>query len=159
MEGLWGMGGQIGSYASTLAPYNASPILDGTDRNVLDTALGKRAEARLQTLSERASALLTENRTSVLAVGHALESHRTLSGQDITAIMNRELGPVVDGRPYGDPDFVAELEAYHASAMSIQSRSDSLPLPVPVRHPRPELTAIPNTTELHTDQGGNSSNS
>jgi cell division protease FtsH len=153
MEGLWGMGGQVASYAATLAPPNASPVLDGTDRAVLDTALGKRAEARLETLAERTGALLTENRTSVLAVGHALESHRTLSGQDITAIMNREQGPVVDGRPYGDPDFVAELEAYHLSAMSIQSRSDILRLPVPVRHPRPELTAIPNTTELHADQG------
>jgi cell division protease FtsH len=153
MEGLWGMGGQVASYAATLAPQNASPVLDGTDRAVLDTALGKRAETRLEALAQQTGALLTENRTSVLAIGHALESHRTLSGQDITAIMNREQGPVVDGRPYGDPDFVAELEAYHLSAMSIQSRADSLPLPVPVRRPRPELTAIPNTTELRADPG------
>jgi hypothetical protein len=152
MEGLWGMGGQIGSYGATLAGQNAQPVLDGTDRNVLDTALGKRAEARLEVLAERTGALLTENRTSVLAIGHALETHRTLSGQDITAIMNREQGPVVDGRPYGDPDFVAELEAYHASSMSMQSRTATLPLPVPVRRPRPELTAIPNTTELRADQ-------
>jgi cell division protease FtsH len=145
MEGLWGMGGQVGSYAATLAQQNASPVLDGTDRNVLETALGKRAEARLGTLAERTGSLLAENRTSVLAVGHALEAHRTLSGQDIAAIMNRELGPVVDGRPYGDPNFVAELEAYHLNAMSIQSRG-ALALPVPVRHPRPELSAIPNAS-------------
>ncbi len=153
MEGLWGMGGQVGSYAATLAQQGANPVLDGTDRNVLETALGKRAEARLETLAERTRALLTENRTSVLAVGHALETHRTISGQDIVAIMKREQGPVVDGRPYGQPDFVAELEAYHSSAMSMQSRGRSLPLPVPVRHVTPELTAIPNTTELRADQG------
>jgi cell division protease FtsH len=155
MEGLWGMGGQIGSYAATTAPQNAQAILDGTDRAVLDTALGKRAEARLETLADRTRALLTENRTSVLAVGHALETYRTISGQDIEAIMNREQGPVVDGRPYGQPEFVAELEAYHESAMSMQSRGRSLPLPVavPARHSAPELTAIPNTTELRADQG------
>jgi cell division protease FtsH len=153
MEGLWGMGGQVGSYAATLAPQNASPVLDGTDRTVLDTGLGKRAEARLESLAERTGALLTENRISVLAVGHALETHRTLSGEDVTAIMKREQGPVVDGRPYGQPDFVAELEAYHVSAMGVQSRARSLPLPVPVRHVTPELTTIPNTTELRADKG------
>jgi cell division protease FtsH len=155
MEGLWGMGGQVGSYAATLAQQGANPVLDGTDRNVLESALGKRAEARLEQLAERTGALLTENRNSVLAVGHALETHRTISGQDIEAIMNREQGPVVDGRPYAQPDFMAELEAYHESAMSIQSRGRSLPLPVPVpvRHVTPELTAIPNSTELRADQG------
>jgi cell division protease FtsH len=153
MEGLWGMGGQVGSYAATLAQQGANPVLDGTDRNVLETALGKRAEARLEQLAERTGALLTENRNSVLAVGHALETHRTISGQDINAIMRRELGPVVDGRPYAQPDFMAELEAYHESAMSMQSRGRSLPLPVAVRHVTPELTAIPNSTELRADQG------
>jgi ATP-dependent Zn protease len=148
MEGRWGMGGQVGSFSATLAAQNAHPILDGTDRNVLETALGKRAEARLTELAERTGALLQENRVSVLAVGHALETHRTLSGQDITAVMNRELGPVVDGRPYGDPDFVAELEAYHQSAASIHGEKSSLPLPVPVtRHRTPELTPFPNTVE------------
>jgi len=154
MEGLWGMGGQVGSYAATLAQQGANPVLDGTDRNVLESALGKRAETRLEQLAERTGALLTENRNSVLAVGHALETHRTISGQDIEAIMRREQGPVVDGRPYAQPDFMAELEAYHESAMSIQSRGRSLPLPVaaPVRHVTPELTTIPNSTELRADQ-------
>jgi len=150
MESRWGMGGQIGSIAATMAPQDAHPILDGTDRNVLETALGKRAEARLETLAERTRALLTENRASVLAVGHALETYRTISGQDITAIMNREQGPVVDGRPYGQPDFIAELETYHLSAMAVQSRGRSLPLPVPSRHVTPELTVIPNTTIPNT---------
>jgi cell division protease FtsH len=148
MEGRWGMGNQYGSFSATLAGQNAHPILDGTDRNVLDTALGKRAEARLAMLAERTGAMLTEHRVSVLAIGHALETHRTLSGQDITAIMNREQGPVVDGRPYADPGFIAELEAYHLSSHSIHGSERSLPLPVPHPHAAPELTAIPNTTEF-----------
>jgi cell division protease FtsH len=151
MEGRWGMGSQYGSFSATLAAQDAHPILDGTDRNVLETALGKRAEARLEMLAERTGAMLTENRISVLAIGHALETHRTISGQDITAIMNREQGPVVDGRPYADADFVAELEAYHLSAQSIHGSERSLPLPVPHRHPAPELTAIPNATEFRAD--------
>jgi cell division protease FtsH len=151
MEGLWGMGGQIGSYSVTTAPQNASPVVDGTDRNVLETALGQRAEARLTALAERTGALLAENRNSVLAIGHALETHRTLSGQDVVAIMKREQGPVVDGRPYAEADFVAELEAYHLSAMSVQGRERSLPLPVPHLHRAPELTAIPNKTDYRPD--------
>jgi ATP-dependent Zn protease len=151
MEGRWGMGGQYGSFSATLAGQDAHPILDGTDRNVLETALGVRAEARLAMLADRTSAMLTEHRISVLAIGHALETHRTISGQDIAAIMNREQGPVVDGRPYSEPDFISELEAYHLSAKSIHGRERSLPLPVPIRHVTPELTAIPNTTELRAE--------
>jgi cell division protease FtsH len=151
MESRWGMGGQIGSIAATMAPQDAHPVLDGTDRNVLETALGKRAEARLETLAEHTRALLAENRASVLAVGHALETYRTISGQDIAAIMNREQGPVVDGRTYGEPDFVAELEAYHLNALSIQGSGVNKPLPVPVRHTRPELSPIPNSTELRAE--------
>jgi len=151
MEGRWGMGGQYGSFSATLAGQEAHPILDGTDRNVLETALGKRAEARLASLADRTGAMLTENRISVLAIGHALETHRTISGQDITAVMNREQGPVVDGRPYADPDFIAEIEAYHVSAMSIHGSERSLPLPVPHLHRAPELTAIPNKTDYRPD--------
>jgi cell division protease FtsH len=151
MEGLFGMGGQIGSYAATRAPANANPVADGNDRNVLETALGKRAEARLTELAERTGTLLADNRTSVLAVGHALETHRTISGQDITAIMKREQGPVVDGRVYDDPAFMAELEAYHVRALDSRGTERNIPVPVPERYKTPELTAIPNTTEYRAD--------
>jgi cell division protease FtsH len=151
MEGLWGMGGQYGSYAATRAPQDAHPVADGNDRNVLETALGQRAEAHLATLAERTGALLTEHRASVLAVGHALESHRTISGQDVVAIINGEPGPVVDGRPYSEPDFLAELEAYHLRVVSVHGGDRSAPLPVPVPHAVPELTTLPASTELHAD--------
>ena len=81
MEGLWGMGSQVGSYGATRAPHDAHPVVDGNDRNVLETALGQRAEAHLTTLAEQTGTLLTQNRASVLAVGHALEQHKTISGQ------------------------------------------------------------------------------
>jgi cell division protease FtsH len=145
MEGLWGMGGQIGSYAASRAPQNATPIADGTDRNVLESALGRRAEAHLETLAERTLALLTEHRASVLSVGHALESHKTISGQDVVAIINGEMGPVVDGRPYSDPDFITELEAYHIRAAKSHG-GDRAPLPVPIPHGQPQLAALPTAT-------------
>ena len=148
MEGLWGMGGQVGSYAATRAPRDAHPIVDGTDRNVLETGLGRRAEAHLTGLAERTGTLLTEHRSSVLAVGHALEMHRTISGQDVVAIINGEQGPVVDGRPYHQPGFSAELEAYHLRAASAQSGDRSLPLPVP-KSARPELSVLPATPAEH----------
>jgi ATP-dependent Zn protease len=147
MEGLFGMGSQVGSYSATRAPAGAHPVADGNDRNVLETALGQRAEARLNVLAERTGALLAENRASVLAVGHALETHRTISGQDVTAIMKREQGPLVDGRQYAQADFIAELEDYHGSAKLMQASGRIIPLPVPVWHPAPELTAIPNAIE------------
>jgi cell division protease FtsH len=146
MEGLWGMGGQYGSYAATRAPHDAHPVVDGTDRDVLETALGRRAEAHLASLAERTGALLTEHRASVLAVGHALEMHKTISGQDVTAIINGEEGPVVDGRPYLAPDFLAELEAYHLRAVSAHGGDRGLPMPVPVPHGQLELTTLPATT-------------
>jgi len=152
MEGLWGMGGQIGSYAATRAPQEAHPVADGNDRNVLETALGQRAEAHLTALAERTGALLTEHRSSVLAVGHALETHRTISGQDVVAIINGEEGPVVDGRPYRDLDFLAELEAYHLRAVSAHSGDRAAPLPVPVPRAHPKIPVLPfPTTDLHAD--------
>jgi len=152
MEGLWGMGGQFGSYAATRAPHDAHPVADGNDRNVLETAFGQRVEAQLATLAERTGALLTENRASVLAVGHALELYKTISGQDVTAIINGEPGPVVDGRPYRQPDFAAELEAYHLRAVSAHGGDRSVPLPVPVPGAAPELSAHPAVTEVRPEQ-------
>ncbi len=153
MEGLWGMGGQFGSYAATKAPYDAHPVADGNDRNVLETVFGQRVEANLATLAERTGALLTENRASVLAVGHALELYKTISGQDVTAIINGEPGPVVDGRPYRQPDFAAELEAYHLRAVSAHGGDRSVPLPVPVPRAVPELSVHPAIPEHRAEPG------
>jgi cell division protease FtsH len=146
MEGLWGMGGQYGSYAATRAPHDAHPVADGNDRNVLETALGRRAEDHLAGLAERTGTLLADHRASVLAVGHALELHKTISGQDVVAIVNGEQGPVVDGRPYRMPGFAAELEAYHQRVVTAVHGGDrGLPLPVPAPGQAAELSVLPAT--------------
>ncbi len=153
MEGLWGMGGQYGSYAATRAPHDAHPVADGNDRNVLETEFGRRVEASLAALAERTGGLLAENRASVLAVCHALEVHKTISGQDVTAIISGADGPVVDGRPYHEPDFAAELEAYHLRAVSAHGGDRSLPLPVPVPVPRgdSQLSVLPTIADHRAD--------
>jgi cell division protease FtsH len=152
MEGLWGMGGQFGSYAATRAPHDAHPVADGNDRNVLETALGRRAEEHLGTLAEQTGTLLAANRSNVLAVCHALELHKTISGQDVTAIIDGSVGPVVDGRPYRQPEFAAELESYHERVLAAHGGSDrGLPIPVPPREPAAELTVLPATTEHRAD--------
>jgi cell division protease FtsH len=136
MEGLWGMGGQYGSYAVTRAPAEAHPIVDGNDRNVLETQMGRRTEARLAELAARTRTLLAQNRSRVLAVGHALELHKTISGEDVIAIINGTQGPVVDGRPYGRPEFIARLESYHEQVVAAHRRADRVaPPPTPVPMP------------------------
>ncbi len=152
MEGLWGMGGQFGSYAATRAPHDAHPVADGNDRNVLETSLGKRAEAHLEALAENTGTVLADNRANVLAVSHALELHKTISGQDVTAIIDGSVGPVVDGRPYRQPEFVAELEAYHQRVLAAHGGGDRrVPLPVPPLQAAAELSPLPSTTEHRAD--------
>jgi cell division protease FtsH len=144
MEGLWGMGGQFASYAVTPAPHDAHPVADGQDRAVLETALGRRAEAHLSELADRTSALLTENRANVLAVGHALEMHKTITGQDVSAIIDGTEGPVVDGRPYHTPEFAATLESYHQQVMvAHRGRDGAMPLPVPTPVTKRQAQPIP----------------
>jgi cell division protease FtsH len=155
MEGLWGMGGQFGSYAATRAPHDAHPVADGNDRNVLETSLGRRAEAHLGVLAARTETLLADNRANVLAVCHALESHKTISGQDVSAVIDGFVGPVVDGRPYKQPEFAAALEDYHQLVLTAHGGSDrSLPLPVPPLQPAAELSALPATTEHRAEAAG-----
>ena len=130
MAGLWGMGGTYGSYAVTRAPANAMPIADGTDRAVLEGALGHRVEKALAELAKRTERLLSEHRADVLALAHALETHRTMSGEDVVAVMERSRGPIVDGTVYADPSYLEQIERYHADALSThEGRPQVLTLP------------------------------
>ena len=68
---------------------------------------------------------------------HALETHKTLSGKDVRAVIEGTTGPLVDGRGYVEADIIADLEAYHRQAVRahkvVHERPPSLPdLPAPV---------------------------
>jgi cell division protease FtsH len=102
--------------------------------------LGQRIEADLARLLDRAEEMLTEHRAQVLALAHALERHKTLSGDDVVAVLEHRLGPIADGRIYDDPAFLAELEAYHTAAVEAHRRHTSIAAPLPTpREPEGEI--------------------
>jgi ATP-dependent Zn protease len=97
--------------------------------------MGQRIEANLARLFEDAERILREHRAQALALAHALETFKTLNGDDVIAVLEGSRGPIVDGTPYKDPVFGAALEAYHTAAVEAHRRhaSVSTPLPQPKR--------------------------
>jgi hypothetical protein len=74
----------------------------------------------------QAEEILRENRSQVLALAHALETHKTMSGEDVAAVIEGVQGSIVDGRPYLDPNFLEEIEKYH-SASVVAHREHRIP--------------------------------
>src|ERR1035438_286912 len=124
MEGFWGMGTTVSSYSTAKRLEVGSPgggrggtLKKGQDPEAeVRHALADRIEDKLTTLLDRTEEIIRENRNHVLALAHALETHKTLSGEDIVAVLEHRRGPVVDGTPYGDERFLTELSDYHRSA-------------------------------------------
>lgn len=85
-------------------------------------------ERLLTDLAARTGELLIENRRHVLAVAHALETHKTISGEDVIAVIEGGRGPMVDGADYVTVE--DSLEVYHAQAMAAhQGRENVMTLP------------------------------
>src|SRR6476620_3418239 len=123
MEGFWGMGTTVSSYSTARRLEVGSPgggrggpQKGESTETKLRAALADRIEDQLSELLDRAEAILRENRSSVLAIAHALETHKTLTGEDIEAVVEGREGLNVDGRVYRDQAFVKRLEDYHAAA-------------------------------------------
>ena len=135
MEGHWGMGSTISSHASNRrnevgAPGGNRGKDDGTKD--LRMALGDRIENNLATLLSRAEEILKENKFKVLALAHALETHKTISGDDVIAVMNGEKGPLVDGRPYSIQSNLDAIWNYHLAAVVAHQKHERPDLPIPV---------------------------
>ncbi|MGD0609382.1 MAG: AAA family ATPase, partial [Streptosporangiaceae bacterium] len=124
MEGFWGMGTTVSSYSTAKRLEVGSPgggrggaLKKGQDPEAqVRHALADRIEDQLTALLTRVEEILTENRNHVLALAHALETYKTLSGEDIVAVLEHTRGPLVDGTPYADEGFLTELSDYHRSA-------------------------------------------
>ena len=101
--------------------------------------LGQRIEQNLARLLEKAAELLTEHRPRVLALAHALESHKTLTGDDVIAVLEGTRGPLVDGRPYQDQQFIAQLEEYHEAAVEAHQAHAPLSSPLPRLSPEQDV--------------------
>ena len=80
-------------------------------------ALADRIEDNLSSLLAKAEMVLRDNKGKVLSLAHALEIHKTISGEDVVAVMEGGKGPLVDGAPYQSTENVALIERYHEAAL------------------------------------------
>jgi ATP-dependent Zn protease len=120
MEGHWGMGSTVSSHASNRrneigAPGGGKGKDDGVRE--LRMALADRIEENLGGLLAKAEDILRKNREDVLALAHALEIHKTISGEDVDAVLQGLVGPLVDGRPYKVQENREAIEKYHEAAL------------------------------------------
>ena len=139
MAGYWGMGDTLASHAvqqqfgigGGRGRGGGGDDDDDPERELLRSGLGEQIERRLTDRYEAVRALLEENRLEVLAVAHALETHRTITGEDVSAIADRGVGPFLDGRGYYTPAAVEALESYHRAVLELrgQGRTELPPLP------------------------------
>jgi cell division protease FtsH len=145
MIGYWGMGRTFTSHAVRRelgigggGGGGPRPGEDGEDREekLLMSGLGEQVEERLSELYEQVTELLATNRLQVLAVAHALETHLTITGDDVMAIIDGTEGPFIDGRGYYRPEAVEKLETYHAAVLDFRRRGlDDIP-------PLPEIEGV-----------------
>jgi cell division protease FtsH len=143
MEGFWGMGSTVSSYSTAKklevgAPGGRSGKKTEDPETMMKRALADRIEDKLGDMLDRVESLLKENRGQILALAHALETHRTLTGEDVEAVLEGREGPAVDGRPYGDPKFGRQLEEYHRAAAEAHQGHGRVLLELPeAREPVP----------------------
>jgi cell division protease FtsH len=139
MEGFWGMGATVSSYSTAKRLEVGAPgggqggrRKKGQDPEAdLRRALADRIEDNLTRLLGQVAEILRNNRDQVLCMAHALETHKTLSGDDVVAVFEQRQGPIVDGRPYADPAFIGLLEEYHQAAVSAHRSHGKVQLSLP----------------------------
>ena len=134
MEGHWGMGSTVSSYASSRRMELGAPggVKANENKQEMRRALADRIEDNLSALLARSEDLLRQNRHHVLAVAHALETHKTLSGNDVHAVIEGKQGDVLDGSVYHRAENLSLLESYHLSALKAhqEHRKPDMALPV-----------------------------
>jgi cell division protease FtsH len=132
----YAMGDTIASRQVNLATFRGAQSLEtGADRAMFDSEFGKAVDAKLHDIYERAWKVLEDNRADVLAVAHSLEIHKTLTGEDVAAVMDRRQGPNVDGRVYKDRVFAQMLENYHSAVVRAHKEHGGVATPIPVPVP------------------------
>ncbi|MEU7897784.1 AAA family ATPase [Nonomuraea sp. NPDC049152] len=127
MESHWGMGTGIASLpALQELGIHAGKAMRGQPgaqeqspaprEGVIPEHLSERVEFNLVRLLEQTEELLREHRREVLCLAHALETHKTLNGEDVVAVLEGTQGPLVDGSIYRSDALVEEIEEYHLDA-------------------------------------------
>ena len=154
MEGYWGMGRTVTSAASarrleagTPGGSNRAgpaPATGGDGHGQGPSPFGRladRIEDNLGLLLVKVEEILRENEPHVLALAHALESHKTLSGEDVTAVFEGGRGPLVNGAPYTDPAFIDKLRDYHLAAKRAHQEHNKPELTLPKAQPAYAIAA------------------
>jgi len=161
MEGYWGMGKTVSSAASSRrleagtpgGPRAATAPGAGADGHG-PTPFGRladRIEDNLGVLLTKVEEILRDNERYVLALAHALESHKTLSGEDVTAVLEGGRGPVVNGAPYEDDAFISKLRDYHLAAKRAHQQHNQPQLTLPTA----ELAYVVTVPESYLNGNGN----
>jgi hypothetical protein len=81
----------------------------------------------------------------VLVLAHALETHKTIAGEDVIAVLDGTRGPLIDGSAYREPGFLAELEVYHGAVEAAHDRHEKVSMPLPMTNgqtPEPEAVDV-----------------
>jgi cell division protease FtsH len=173
MEGYWGMGKTVSSAASARRLEAGTP--GGGNRGWAATGpgaaaadkpggpspfgrLADRIEDNLGVLLVKAEEILRDNERHVLALAHALETHKTLSGEDVTAVFEGTRGPLVDGTPYADDAFIGRLREYHLAAKRAHHEHNVPEMLLPVAEPAYALTDSYGTGSLFDGSFGSNGN-
>jgi ATP-dependent Zn protease len=152
MEGYWGMGSTVASHGVThrvgIVGGGRPGSPDDKDNELLKSGLAARIEQKLGELLTSTERLIADNRFEVLAVAHALETNKTVTGDDIKAIIEGEPGPLLDGREYHTAEFAAEAEAYHELVVAAHKGHAKVNVPLPVLNgQRPARAAAKDVDE------------
>ena len=135
MEGYWGMGQTVTSHGVThrvgIGGGGKPGGNEDDQRDLLKGNLGERIETNLDDLLGRAEQLLIQNRAEVLRLAHALETHKTIAGEDVIAVIDGTKGPLIDGRAYADEGFVEAMEVFHSSVVEAHRAHDKVAIPLP----------------------------
>jgi len=144
MEGYFGMGQTISSLPAVQTLQVGTPGGRGQSHREdaaeqARRALADRIEDNLSRLLDKVNEVLRDNEVHVLALAHALETYKTLSGEDVAAVMEGLRGVVVDGTPYADPVFIEQVRYYHQAAAHAHREHSKPSISLPV--PPPRVTA------------------
>src|SRR5215204_2001531 len=135
MEGYWGMGSTVSSHGVThrvgIAGGGRPGAGEQKEKDLLKSGLGERIEENLGSMMQRTEALLAENWLEVLAVTHALETNKTLTGDDIKAVVDGTPGPLVDGTEYHTPEFAEQAKQYHQRVLVAHKEHAAVEVPLP----------------------------
>jgi cell division protease FtsH len=156
MEGYWGMGSTVASHGVThrvgIVGGGRPGSPDDKDNELLKSGLAARIEQKLGELLVGTERLIADNRFEVLAVAHALETNKTVTGDDIKAVIEGEAGPLLDGREYHTAEFAAEAEAYHQLVVAAHKGHARVDVPLPVLNgQRPPARTAAKELDAATD--------